>query len=289
MNRETHARHPEDPIECRGVPHQARSGAMTRWVLVTGGAARLGRETCLAFARAGWNVACHYHSSAAAAASLRDQLEALGVQSALEQGALDSLQDAERLFGAVLRSIGGPPDCIVNNASRFEPDGAADFSERSLLGQLQTNLIVPVTLARLLHEQWKTRGSADASVIHLLDQKVFNLNPDYFSYTLSKLALERAVAQQAQALAPVVRVNAVAPGLLYPSGPQSRKNFTLASQVNLRGRATDPGKVAETVLFLAENPCITGASLCVDNGQHLVPSPRDIMFMTEEFLKKGAR
>ena len=121
--------------------------------------------------------------------------------------------------------------------------------------------------------------------MHVLDQKVLNLNPDYFSYTLSKLALERAVALQAQALAPRLRVCGVAPGLMFLSGPQTQANFDAASRVNLMRQPIEPAQVAATCLFLAENPCITGMTLAVDNGQHLVPLPRDVMFVVDDLLK----
>jgi NAD(P)-dependent dehydrogenase (short-subunit alcohol dehydrogenase family) len=114
---------------------------------------------------------------------------------------------------------------------------------------------------------------------------VFNLNPDYFSYTLSKLALHQSVALQAQALAPQVRVNAVAPGLLYVSGPQTEENFQAAGRANLLRQPIDPVRVAESVLFLAQNPAISGASLPVDNGQHLVPMARDVMFVSPSDLQ----
>ncbi|MBC7468177.1 MAG: SDR family oxidoreductase [Ramlibacter sp.] len=259
---------------------------MSRWVLVTGGALRLGRETCLAFARAGWNVACHYNRSTAAARSLGEELTVLGVKWALVPGPLDSADDADKLFRSALHCVGGELHGIVNNASLFEPDTAENFSERGLLAQLQTNLIVPLTLGRMLYRHCvDSQPIAPSALVHILDQKVFNLNPDYFSYTLSKLALERAVAQQAQALAPLVRVNAVAPGLLYISGPQSQENYDLASRANLLRRPIDVARVAQATVFLADNPCITGASLCVDNGQHLVPVPRDIMFVVDELLR----
>ena len=122
----------------------------------------------------------------------------------------------------------------------------------------------------------------DCSIIHLLDQKVFNLNPDFFSYTVSKLALERSVALQAQALAPALRVCGVAPGLMFVSGDQTQENFERSSQVNLMQTAIDPQRVAQSVLFLAENPCITGVTLTVDNGQHLVPLARDVMFAVQD-------
>jgi NAD(P)-dependent dehydrogenase (short-subunit alcohol dehydrogenase family) len=131
----------------------------------------------------------------------------------------------------------------------------------------------------------KQANSAKPSLVHVLDQKVFNLNPDYFSYTLSKLALERAVSLQAQSLAPTLRVNAVAPGLMYLSGPQSQTNFDRAAQVNLLQQAISPADVARSVVFLAESASTTGTTLRVDNGQHLVPLARDVMFVVEDLLK----
>ena len=103
--------------------------------------------------------------------------------------------------------------------------------------------------------------------------------------TLPSIVEERSVALQAQALAPRLRVCAVAPGLMYLSGPQSQHNFDKACQVNLMRRATDPAQVAATCMFLADNPCITGITVPVDNGQHLVPLPRDVMFVVEDLLK----
>lgn len=252
---------------------------------MTGGARRLGREIGLAFARAGWNVACHYQHSADAAQALEREVRALGGDWRALQGPLDSEGDAEHLFAQATERLDGTLACVVNNASTFLPDAGSDFRADGLLRQLQTNLVVPVVLARLLHGTAREHGG-DASVVHVLDQKVFNLNPDYFSYTLTKLALERSVAQLAQSLAPVLRVNAIAPGLLYQSGPQSADNFAVAGTANLLRRPIVPAQVAETVRFLADNPCITGVSICVDNGQHLVPVPRDIMFLVDELLAR---
>jgi len=122
----------------------------------------------------------------------------------------------------------------------------------------------------------------------VLDQKVYNLNPDYFSYTVSKLALERAVALQAQSLAPAVRVCGVAPGILFESGPQDHDNFQKAARANLLRRPIDPADVARSCVFLAGTPSVTGSILSVDNGQHLVPLPRDIMFVVDDLLKASS-
>jgi NAD(P)-dependent dehydrogenase (short-subunit alcohol dehydrogenase family) len=262
---------------------------MDSWVLITGGATRLGRETGLAFAKAGWNVICHYRNSQELAKAFCQEALKLQVQAQCIQAELESEEDCSKFFETAISLSDGRLSCIVNNASLFNSDRANNFQEVEALAQLKVNLMAPMRLGKWFHQYLflqKPPLAADPSIVHILDQKVFNLNPDYYSYTISKLALERLVALQAQSFAPLIRVNAVAPGLLYPSGPQNLENFNKASQANLLRRAIEPEKVAQSVLFLANNSCITGTSIKVDNGQHLVPSEKDIMFVVDEFLNK---
>ncbi len=251
-------------------------------VLVTGGALRLGALICRAFAQAGWQVWCHYQRSAAAAQALQQQLQAAGATVHLVQADLAQAAERERMVQTIGAET-GPLDCLVNNASLFEPDSGADMDLGGAREQLEVNLLAPLSLASLMARQPAPQAApGQRSVVHVLDQKVFNLNPDYFSYTVSKLALERAVALQAQALAPALRVCGVAPGLMFLSGPQTQENFDRASRVNLLREPIDPAQVAATCLFLASNPCISGSTLCVDNGQHLVPLARDVMFAIDQ-------
>ena len=257
---------------------------MLKHVLVTGGSQRLGALLCRQFAQAGWQVWCHYQRSADLAQALCAELRQMGVQARPIQADLADAEARRRLMDTILAET-GPLHALVNNASSFEPDSAAAMDEVGARGQLEVNLLAPLALAGLMAQSLaKTPPQEPAglrSVIHVLDQKVFNLNPDYFSYTVSKLALERAVALQAQALAPALRVCGVAPGLMFLSGPQSQANFDQAGRVNLMRQATDPAQVAASCVFLADNPCITGVTLTVDNGQHLVPLPRDVMFVVD--------
>jgi NAD(P)-dependent dehydrogenase (short-subunit alcohol dehydrogenase family) len=247
-------------------------------VLVTGGAHRLGAAIVRQFAAAGWRVWCHYQRSEAAALALQSELQATGAQVERVQADLAQTAEVERMLAHIMQSH-GPLDCLVNNASLFEPDTGTDMDLPGTRLQLEVNLMAPLALASFMARQAAPDATpGQRSVIHILDQKVFNLNPDYFSYTVSKLALERAVALQAQALAPAVRVCGVAPGLMYLSGPQTQDNFERASRINLMREPIDPAMVAATCLFLAQNPCITGTTVCVDNGQHLVPLARDVMF-----------
>jgi NAD(P)-dependent dehydrogenase (short-subunit alcohol dehydrogenase family) len=256
-------------------------------VLVTGGAHRLGAEIVRQFAAAGWRVWCHYQSSATAAQALQAELGAQGACVELVQADLAEHAEVERMVARIAQSH-GPLDCLVNNASLFEPDTGAAMDLTGTRQQLEVNLIAPLALASLMARQNAPEATpGQRSVIHILDQKVFNLNPDYFSYTVSKLALERSVALQAQALAPL-RVCGVAPGLMFLSGPQTQDNFDRASRVNLMRQPINPAQVAATCLFLAQNPCITGTTVCVDNGQHLVPLERDVMFLADTAHPKDA-
>ena len=253
-------------------------------VLVTGGAHRLGAEIVRQFAAAGWRVWCHYQRSAAAAQALQAELRSQGAHIELVQSDLAHSSEVERMVAHITQSHGAL-DCLVNNASLFEPDEGTQMDLPGARQQLEVNLIAPMLLASLMARQAAPNAlPGQRSVVHILDQKVFNLNPDYFSYTVSKLALERAVALQAQALAPL-RVCGVAPGLMFLSGPQTQENFDRASRVNLLREPIAPAQVAATCLFLAQNHCITGTTVCVDNGQHLVPLERDVMFLADP---KGA-
>ena len=259
---------------------------MVKRVLVTGGAYRLGALICSTFARAGWEVWCHYHRSADAARSLCRELQQLGASAHTVQADLADEAQRRRMVEHIT-AHSGALHCIVNNASSFEPDSADQLDVAGARQQLEVNLLAPLSLSSLMAQSLpKDDAKGERSIIHVLDQKVFNLNPDYFSYTVSKLALERAIALQAQALAPQLRVCGVAPGLMFLSGPQTQDNFDQATQVNLMRRAIDPQQVAASCLFLAENPCVTGVTLIVDNGQHLVPLSRDVMFAVHD-LPKG--
>lgn len=258
---------------------------MARSVLVTGGAHRLGAILCKSFAQAGWEVWCHYHRSESAARALCSALQQQGFPVHAIQADLSNDAQRQHMMEQIVTRC-GPLHCLINNASSFEPDHANAIDIAEARQQFEVNLLAPMALSALMTQSLPADDrSGLRSILHVLDQKVFNLNPDYFSYTLSKLALERAVALQAQALAPALRVCGLAPGLMFLSGPQTQENFDTASRINLLRRPTDPTQVAASCLFLADNPCITGVTLTVDNGQHLVPLQRDVMFVAQDMLK----
>jgi NAD(P)-dependent dehydrogenase (short-subunit alcohol dehydrogenase family) len=265
---------------------QAIKMSSKKSVLVTGSAVRLGAALAECFANDNWRVFCHYDKSIEAVTQLVDKLSRSGKEVIALQADLSSDSGCQMLMKKVKQHV-DKLDCLVNNASAFEPDAADDFDAGNASRQLQVNLMAPMSLSKWMAQTLVGGEGVDSGcIIHILDQKILNLNPDYFTYTLSKLALERAVALQAQALAPRIRVCGVAPGLMFLSGPQTTENFDKASKANLLRRATDSADVAKTCLFLASTVGITGCTIAVDNGQHLVPLPRDIMFVVEDLLKE---
>ncbi len=246
--------------------------------LVTGSARRIGRTIALALAGRGWDVAVHYHRSAEEAANTVREIESLGRRAAAVCCDLADENAVRLLLTHAAAALDGVPvSCVVNNASLFEQDTAADFSAARLDAHMHTNLAAPVLLAQALHDA--TPDGSQAVVVNLLDQKLFNLNPDFLSYTLSKAALQSATTMLAQALAPRVRVAGVAPGITLVSGDQSPEGFAHAHTKTPLGRSSTPEDVADAVCFVAENRAITGTTLLVDGGQHLIPLQRDVMFV----------
>lgn len=246
-----------------------------RIALVTGAARRLGRSIALALARRGWDVVVHYRGSAAEALATVAEIEALGQRALALPCDLADEAAVRQLLPAAARL--GPVSCVVNNAALFDYDSAADFSQARLDAHMHANLAAPILLAQALHAA--TADGAQAVVINLLDQKLFNLNPDFLSYTLSKAALHSATTMLAQALAPKVRVVGVAPGITLASGAQSAPGFAAAHSVTPLGKSSTPDDIAGAVCFVADAAAITGTTLIVDGGQHLIPLPRDVMFL----------
>ena len=148
---------------------------------------------------------------------------------------------------------------------------------------MQINLAAPILLSQFMFEYHKnnlTKSDVLPSVIQLLDQKLINLNPDYLSYTLSKAALATSVEVLAMDFAPILRVVGLAPGISLLSGDQTEDGFSKAHQMTPLGKSSTPIDIAKAAVFLADSNAITGTTLYVDGGQHLLPSSRDVMFKT---------
>lgn len=275
-------------------------------VLVTGAARRLGREMALALAASGWQVAVHYRGSQAEALATVADCEAAArsaghaaTRFAAFQADLADEAATRALLPQVVQAL-GPVRAVVNSASLFEHDAPASFGYDSLHRHLASNTGAPVLLAQALHDHLANLdaesaitssrtgasstdsqgpGMREGVVVNLLDQKLWNMNPDFFSYTLSKAALEAATTMLAQALAPRLRVVGVAPGLTLTSHMLSQEKFEALHRLSPLGRSSRPEDVVATVKFALENRSITGTTLLVDGGQHLMKFERDFSLM----------
>ncbi|MQR00677.1 SDR family oxidoreductase [Glaciimonas soli] len=251
---------------------------LAKVALVTGAAQRIGRSIALGLARDGWDIAVHYgHSEEQALATVAD-ITALGRRAVALQCDLGDEADVKTLLPRAIAALGSV-SCIVNNASRFEYDSASDFSQIQLDPHMRVNLAAPILLAQALHAA--TRPGNQACVINLLDQKLANLNPDFLSYTLSKAALQAATTMLAQALAPTVRVVGLSPGITIVSPHQSDVNFAAAHKIAPLGQSSVPDDIAAAACYLASASGVTGTTLIVDGGQHLLSLPRDVTFVAD--------
>lgn len=261
------------------IPNRARA------VLVTGAARRIGRGLALGFAQRGWDVAVHFGESAREAGDVVRDIASLGRRAVALQANLRVEEQVRRLVPACVESFGGL-DCVLNCASQFDEDTAKDFGYAKLLRMTAINVAAPLTLARSLYEIVPDAALDDESlrgvVINLLDQKLYNMNPDYLSYTLTKAALANATVALAMEFAPKVRVVGLAPGLTLISGDQTPEEFEAAHRGTPLRRASRVEDLVIAACYLADAQGVTGTTLVVDGGQHLVPSSRDVMFSTRE-------
>lgn len=248
--------------------HPNRSGC----ALVTGGGVRLGAAIVRRLAADGWAVAIHARSKAAAQ-SLADEMQQHGHKVAVVTGDLSEPDVAQKIFEQVSTEL-GRCSFLVNSAAAFAYDDIGTVNADSMDALYRTNLRAPVLLAHEFVKQLEGRGL----IVNLLDQKVFNLNPDFLSYTIMKSALQSATQLLAMALAPKVRVVGIAPGLTLRSGEQTEEGFKAAHAKAPLGFGSMPHDIAEAVSFVARVPSMTGTTIVIDGGQSLVRRDHDVMF-----------
>jgi len=256
---------------------ETRGGMTTRpAVLVTGGARRIGAEIATAFGEAGWHVIIHYGRSGQEAEALASRLP-----SAETVGA--DLSDP----AAALRLIGGLANrladwrVLVNCASVFELDQVDALEPQVFERAMQVNAAAPAILAQAFLAQ--ARSLAGRRVINVTDQKIANPNPDFFSYTMSKHALNAAIAMLSMALTdPRDRIYGLAPGAILASHDQEEAETELSHRMNLLHRKTGADEIAKAMLFLSEGWLESGETLYIDSGQHLLSQPRDVLFLARQ-------
>lgn len=247
-------------------------------ILVTGGAKRVGRRLVGHLSAAGHAVIIHANSNAAEADQLCATLRAKNPDTWAISADLSDPAATRALIDQAAQLAGGPLSGLINSASVFDYDAPGAIKLDVLDVALAVNLRAPALLSERFFAQ--ADPSRDNCIINMLDQKLWNMNPDFFSYTLSKSGLLAATDMMARAFAPRVRVNAIAPGLLLPSFDQTQAEFEEVASRNPMGRPIDLDNITSAAEFLLNNTALTAQVLHVDNGQRLSASPRDVMFDT---------
>ncbi|MSP68078.1 MAG: SDR family oxidoreductase [Alphaproteobacteria bacterium] len=240
--------------------------------LVTGGARRIGRAIATDLARAGWTVAVHYRNARAAAEDLAAEIAAGGGHAALIEGDLGDEAATRTLIQRA--ALLGPLTCLVNNAATFEPDTIETVDRATWSRHIEPNLWAPLILTQEFARALP--AGREGCVINILDQRVWNLTPNFLSYTVSKAGLWAVTQTLALALAPRIRVNGIGPGPTLPSERQSPAHFAEQVARTPLARAATPDEIAAAVRFILASPSLTGQMIALDGGQHLgwaVPTP----------------
>jgi NAD(P)-dependent dehydrogenase (short-subunit alcohol dehydrogenase family) len=243
--------------------------------LVTGAGQRIGRALAMALAADGYFVFVHYHESATEARRTAADIAAADGKAKVVKADLSSAQQAEALVGKC-RAPGVQLVCLVNNASLFRLDRAPAATARDFDRHMAINLRAPMLMSQALARQLP--ADETGLIVNMLDQKLYNLNPDFLTYTLSKVGLQGLTMLLAQAFAPRLRVAGIAPGLTLRSGSQSDARFAEQHRQNPLGVGVTADDLVRALRFIVATPTFTGDILIVDSGEHLTGRPRDIAF-----------
>jgi len=251
----------------QSLTHHDSPNSTTKAVLITGGAKRIGRVIASSLVDDGWAVAIHYRSSKAEADTMVLGIHQIGGRGVAVHADLSREEEVQTLIDRAAEGLGQPITALVNNASVFDYDSALSTTRESWDRHMETNLRAPFVLIQALVRALPEGQSG--AVVNILDQRVWNLNEHFTSYTLSKVGLWALTQTMAMALAPRLRVNAVGPGPTLPSSRQTADSFAKQVAGLPLKRAVSPQSVAEAVRYLLAAGAVTGQMIAVDGGQHL--------------------
>jgi NAD(P)-dependent dehydrogenase (short-subunit alcohol dehydrogenase family) len=247
--------------------------------LITGGWRRIGAAIASALASDGWDLALHAHHAEAFDEGFVAELGRAGAQA---RGFAADLTDAdapERLIDEAATAFGRAPTLLVNSASIFRDDRLASLTADSLDAHMRTNLYAPLLLTQAFAARL---AESEGSVVMLLDQRVRNPVPDQLAYSLSKQVLHASLRNLARELAPRVRINGVAPGLVLPTADYDDAQWERLRAIMPLERLPTPADVASAVIWLARAPAVTGQTIFVDAGANLEAYPRDFVYLGRE-------
>lgn len=240
----------------------------TRTAIVTGAGKRVGRAIAESLLADGWAVVAHIHHAG-------DDVPEGAVAVAADLAEADC---AARIFTG---AAGLPPVALlVNNAARFADDDLAGFDGAEFDAHMAVNVRAPALLIRAFAER---AGDGGGLVVNLLDAKLKAPNPDFLSYTLSKMALAGLTELAARALAGQgIRVNAIAPALMLQSDGQDESNFEAMHRFNPLRRGVAPDDVVAALRYLIDAQAVTGETITIDGGQRFWSLPRDVQFLEKK-------
>ncbi|HLZ74139.1 SDR family oxidoreductase [Phenylobacterium sp.] len=238
--------------------------------LITGGARRIGRALAAAAADAGFDVAIHVRAMDDEAEATAAEVRARGRKSTILACDLRKESATVALVGEAEAEL-GPVTLLVNCASVFDEDTFADMNRASWDAHMETNLRAPLVLAQVFAR--RLPADREGLIVNILDQRVLNLGPEFFSYSLSKAALWDATRMLAQALSPRIRVNGIGPGPSLPSVHQDQAAFDAEVAATLLKRPSSPAEIAHALRYLIDATAVTGQMIAVDAGQHLARRP----------------
>jgi NAD(P)-dependent dehydrogenase (short-subunit alcohol dehydrogenase family) len=260
------------------VPRDALK-ALPKHILVTGGVTRIGAVISRYFAAKGWAVSAHYHQSSAKAQDLARQADALGQKIIPLHADLRTPNAMEQLISTATTEV-GTLGVLINNASIFQPDTLQNLTLQTVLEHQHVNLLSPLFLMQAF-ANYRPQHTAGV-IINIIDNRVWNLQPSFLSYTLSKAGLWTLTQSLALALAPTIRVNAIGPGPTLPNHRQSEADFRRQWQSLPLARPTAPEEIAHACDFLISTPSLTGQMLCLDGGEHLAYAQASQGFVATE-------
>ena len=248
-------------------------------ILITASAKRLGKFIATYLTKKGWKVAIHYNKSKKFAEETADYLSKIGGNVSIHQADLTCISDIEKLVKEIeaqdSKWVG-----LINNAGYFNYDNGNSFRVEELHRHMSVNFIAPTLLTKALAEctlrTKRQEKSFQGFVINILDAKIFGLNPDYYTYTLSKQAMYGLTKMSALTYASCLRVNGIAPGITLLAPGQDQKAFQKSHRKNLLKSSSTVEEILNTIQLIINTKSMTGHVTVLDGGAHLAPPRRDV-------------
>ena len=244
--------------------------------IVTGAAKRIGAGIAMALSSQGWFVYLHYNSSSEEAKEVLYKIKSSGGNGQLINMDLSYPECGEQIINQIDKAA-PPVELLINNAARFEYDNISNINSASLDQHFFANVRGPILLSKAFFEL--VEKGQQGCVINILDNKIFALNPDYLSYTISKAALQCATETFAMAMAPHVRVNGIAPGITLESGGQGESSFQKGQKMSPIGKVSSVEDIIKALFFIVNTTSLNGHIVTIDGGQRLQKLDRDVAFL----------